>query len=99
MAHMNYEHKQRNEIKNAFFGHETFAIFTAAVYKEGNALDAGNKVDSSSDLRVWSAAFVCNETKHERNLAFACSNKLIDQVRNIVSKLTKINFWSDGCTK
>ena len=92
----NYENKQRNEIQNAFFGHESFSIFTSALYYRS---DEGINIEEGSGLNVCSIAFVCNETKHERNLAFTCSNSLIEKARVLIPNLKKVFFWSDGCTK
>ena len=92
----NYENKHRNEIQSAYFGHEAFSIYTAAVYYKSIEQQS---IDSEDHLNVWSAAIVCNETKHERNLAYACSMKLIEEVRQKIPDLKRVYFWSDGCGK
>ena len=34
---------------------------------------------------------------HERNIAFACNNKVIETVKEFMPSLERVYIWSDGC--
>ena len=71
---------QHHEIQRAYFGYETFTLYTAAFYYRSYDTD-GACVDKDAGLKVLSVVIVSNETIHERNIAFLCNMKLLEIVR------------------
>ena len=68
----NYDNKHFHEIQSAYFGHETFTLFTAACYVKGSNTDYNFKsnIDKDTGLTVIPVVIVSNQTVHERNIAF-----------------------------
>ena len=91
----NYENKQLHEVQSAYFGHENFALYTAACYFH-KSLGIDGKSDPN-DLTVIPMAIISNETSHDRNVAFTNNNKLIFIVREMALTIDTFRFWSDGC--
>jgi len=83
----NYSNKDQQEIQSAYFGHDTFSLFTACCYFRG---DNGETV--SKNITVTS-----NATDHSRIAAHTCIMKVIEELSKTV-KITKIHVWSDGCS-
>ena len=75
---------QFHEIQNAYFGQETFTLYTAA--------------DKDSGLKVFSLAVVSNKTVHECSIAFTCNVILLNIVRKHIPNLHTVFLWSDGCS-
>ena len=63
--------------------------------KESSA-DIG-KLDNDSGLRVLLVVIVSNQILYERNIAFACNNKVIETVKEFMPSLERVYIWSDGC--
>ena len=93
----NYENKQKHEIQSAYFGHEAFTLFTAACYFKSNT-EQGIETDKDSRLYVLPLVVVSNQTIHERNIAFACNNKVIKIMQRYMPSLKRVYIWSDGCS-
>ena len=91
----NYENKQLHEVQSAYFGHENFALYTAACYFH-KSLGIDGKSDSN-ELTMLPMAIISNEASHDRNVAFTNNNKLICIVREMALTIDTFHFWSDGC--
>ena len=86
----NYVNKQQGEIQSAYFGHDSFSIFTACRYLR----DAEEKLVNENVVVVSEASY------HSRIAAFTCINKVFNFVREkheLPLKVT-LHVWSDGCT-
>ena len=93
----NYENKQRHEVQSAYFGHESFTIFTAACYFHKNISIKNGQLNAESNLVKFPVVVISNETSHDRNVAFSNNNQLIRMVKDLVPTITTFHFWSDGC--
>ena len=79
----NYKDKEQDEIQSAYFGHNSFSIFTACCYTRG--------IDGTllnENFTVTSEA-----TDHSRIAAFSCINLIKDSLQNH----PVFYIWSDGC--
>ena len=75
----NYSNKQHHEIQSAYFGHESFTLYTCAGYiKNDVPLSINHKFYKDTGLNVIPLVIVSNETKHERDNAFTFNNKVIE---------------------
>ena len=94
----NYDNKQNHEIQSAYFGHEAFTLYTCVCYTKIEVPTAiKHKVDKETGLNIINVIIVSNETKHERNIAFSCNNKVIKYLQSFIPQLNRFFFWSDGC--
>ena len=92
----NYENKQLHEIQPAYFGHETFTVFTCVCYHR--SFDTEVMDDEESGLKLISIAIISNEVTHERNIACHCNQKVIQMVQNKLNQvINMVYIWSDGC--
>ena len=82
----NYSNKDQQEIQSAYFGHNTFSIFTACAYYRTTDGIVGNK-----NITVTS-----NATDHSRIASHTCTMKVIEELGKTV-QIKKLNVWSDGC--
>ena len=85
----NYVNKQHGEIQSAYFGHDSFSIFTACCF----LLDAEEKLVNENVVVVFEAS------DHSRIAAFTCINKVFNFVHEkheLPLKVT-LHVWSDGC--
>ena len=87
----NYNNKQKYEIKSAYFGHETFTIYTAACYSK-------EFINDQSETDLDSGLNVLNETAYKRNIAIACNLKLLKVVQPQLKHIKTVHFWSNGCS-
>ena len=64
--------KTSNAMKDKYFGHENFTLFTAACYfhRAANIESFSSNIDHDSCLVIVPVAVVSNETSHNPNLAF-----------------------------
>ena len=93
MTSENYDNKQHHEIQSAYFGHEAFTLFTSACYTKNNLPATMNvTIDEDTGLNVLSIVVVSNETKHERDIAFSCSSKLIELFSKSCSQFKECIF-------
>ena len=88
----NYKDKEQNEIQSAYFGHNSFSIFTACCYTRG--------IDGTllnENITVTSEA-----TDHSRIAAFSYINLIINSLqKKFISQVNSypvFYIWSDGCT-
>ena len=81
----NYKNRQANEIKNAYFGHHQFSIYTACIYYK-----KGCKVE------VQNFGLVTKDNDHSCDVTFTLNLELIREMEKN-HNFSKIRFWSDGC--
>ena len=76
-----YINDQQNEIQIAYFGNQSFSLFTSCCYFQGIA----------SKIRNKSVFVVTENSDHNRITSMSCLKKVIDTVgrRNVV-------LWRDG---
>ena len=88
----NYKDKEQNEIQSAYFGHNSFSIFTACCYTRG--IDG---TPLNENITVTSEA-----TDHSRIAAFSYINLIINSLqKKFISQVNNypvFYIWSDGCT-
>ena len=82
----NYKNRQQNEVQSAYFGQESFSLYTVVAWYE-----ADGKVCSKS------FCFVTDETEHSKFVAYTFNQLLIAELRILAPNLKTIHFWSDGC--
>ena len=87
----NYKDKEQDEIQSAYFGHNSFSIFTACCYTR--------RIDgtlSNGNFTVTSEA-----TDHSRIAAFSCINLIIDSLQkkspSQFNNYPVFCIWSDSC--
>ena len=86
----NYENKQQSEVQSAYFGHDSFSLFTACCY-------------TNTDGIVENLNFVITtEAKdHSRFAAHCLIKKVIEIVRERINlgddQETIVHLWSDRC--
>ena len=85
----NYDNKQASEIQSAYFGHDTFTLYTVYCYEKG----------PDGELEPYSMAIVSNESNHDRNVSFTTNQIIIDNLRERNPELKSVYFWSDGCAR
>ena len=73
----NYSNKDQQEIQSAYFGHNTFSIFTACAYYRTTDGIVGNK-----NITVTS-----NATDHSRIAAHTCTMKVIEELESPNKKI------------
>ncbi|XP_066916722.1 uncharacterized protein [Clytia hemisphaerica] len=87
-----YKNRNQDEIQSAYFGHETFSIFTACGYFRPN---------DTFDLEKVPLTIVSETNEHSRIASFTCVSKIIDCVEDRLPlryTLKKVYLWSDGCS-
>ena len=83
----NYSNKEQQEIQSAYFGHETFSIFTACCYFRGH----------EGKLKTKNVTITSEATDHSRIAAHSCIIKVLEEVTKAMQSISKIYVWSDGC--
>ena len=83
----NYSNKEQQEIQSAYFGHETFSIFTACCY----FLGVDNKL-TTKNVTITSEA-----TDHSRIAAHTCVIRVLEEVTKEMPGISRLYLWSDGC--
>ena len=78
-----YEYKQLHEIQSAYFGHESFTIFTVSCYFHESIAVENGKLDREPNLVKLPVAIISNETSLDRNVAFTNNIQLISMVKDI----------------
>lgn len=87
-----YHNKNQDEIQSAYFGHETFSIFTACGYF---------RPSEDAELEKVPMTIVSEANDHSRINAFTCTSKVIDCVEErlpLLNTLKQVYLWSDGCS-
>ena len=86
----------RHEIQSAYFGHECFALFTAACYFNQSVAIENGKIEEANLVQL-PIVIVSNETSHDRDVAFSNNNILTDMIKKLEPSINTFHFWSDGC--
>ena len=84
----NYSNIQQGEMQCAYFGHDSFSIFTACCY-----------LCKECDLINENISIISEASDHSRIAAFTCISKVFDFVQekhNLPPEVT-LHIWSDGC--
>ena len=79
--------KQQSEIPSAYFGHDSFSIFTACCYLH----------DADGKLVNENVTVISEASDHSRFAAFSCVNKVFNfdrEKHNLPLKFT-IHVWND----
>ena len=78
---------QLNEIQSAYFGNQSFSLFTSCCYFKG----------VTSEIRNKSAVVVTENSDYNRITSMSCLNKVIDTVETEYdTSFTNVIFWSNG---
>ena len=87
----NYKYKEQDEIQSAYFGHNSFSIFTACCYTRG--IDG---ILLNENFTPTSEA-----TDHSRIATFSCINLIIDSLQKKFPSQSNnylvFYIWSNGC--
>ena len=82
-----YRNDQQNEIKSAYFGNQSFSLFTSCCYFKG----------ATSEIRSKSVVEVTENSDHNSITSMSCLKKVIDTVETECGKsFTNVILWSDG---
>ena len=87
-----YQNMQQKEIQNAYFGHNTFSIFTACCYVRNTKLKTLDK---------RSVTIVTKKVDHSCIATHSLILKIVSEIEQICPHLPRnitIHLWSDGCT-
>ena len=83
----NYRNDQQNEIQSAYFGNQSFSLFTSCCYFKC----------TKSEIRNKSVVLVTENSDHGKMTSISCLKKGIDTVEIKCGKsLTNLVLWSDG---
>ena len=85
----NYDNKQAAEIQSAYFGHDTFTLYTVCCYLRGE----------DGELESIPLGIVSNEANHDRNVSFTSNQMVIHYLRSINPNLKSLYLWSDCCAR
>ena len=84
----NYSNIQQGEMQRAYFGHDSFSIFTASCYLRKDV-----------DIINENISIISEASDHSRIVAVTRISKVFDFVRekhNLPPEVT-LHIWSDGC--
>ena len=82
-----YRNDQQNEIKNAYFGNQSFSLFTSYCYFKG----------VTSEIRNKSAVVETESSDYNRIPLMSCLKKVIDTVETECGKsFNNVVLLSDG---
>ena len=82
-----YRNDQQNEIQSAYFGNQSFSLFTSCCYFKG----------VTSEIRNKRIVAVTENSDHNRITSMSCLKKVIDTVETECGKsFTNVVLWSDG---
>ena len=82
-----YRNDQQNEIQNAYFGNQSFSLFTSCCYFKG----------VTSEIKNKSVVALTENSDHNRITSMSCLKKVIDTVETEYGKsFTNVVLWSDG---
>ena len=82
-----YRNDQQNEIQNAYFGNQSFSLFTSCCYFEG----------VTNEIRNKSVVVLTQHSDPNRITSMNCLKKVIDTVETEYGKsFTNVVLWSDG---
>ena len=82
-----YRNDQQNEIPSAYFGNQSFSLFTSCCYIKG----------LTSEIRNKNVVVMTKNSDHNRITSMSCLKKVIDTVETECGKsFTNVVLWSDG---
>ena len=82
-----YTNDQQNEIQSAYFGNQSFSLFTSCCYFKG----------VTSEIKNKSVVVLTENSDHNRITSMSCLKKVIDTVETEYGKsFTNVVLWSDG---
>ena len=82
-----YRNDQQNEIQSAYFGNQSFSLFTSCCYIKG----------VTNEIRNNSVVVVTENSDHNRITSMRCLKKMIDILETECGKaFTNVVLWSDG---
>ena len=82
-----YRNDQQNEIQRAYFGNQSFLLFTSCCYFKG----------VTNEIRNKRIVAVTENSDHNRITSMSCLKKVIDNAETECGKLfKKVVLWSDG---
>ena len=82
-----YRNDKQNEIQGAYFGNQSFSLFTSCCYFQ----------DATSEIRNKSVVVVTENSDHNIITSMSCLKKVIDTVETECGKsFTNVVLWSDG---
>ena len=83
----NYRNDQENEIQSAYFGHQSFSLFTSCCYYK----------DDENILQQKSIVIVTESSDHNRVTSISSLKKVVEIVENNLGKnFRRLIVWSDG---
>ena len=83
----NYRNDQQNEIQSAYFGHQSFSLFTSCCYYK----------DDENILQQKSIVIVTESSDHNRVTSISSLKKVVEIVENSSGKnFRRLIVWSDG---
>ncbi|XP_014672322.1 PREDICTED: uncharacterized protein LOC106812853 [Priapulus caudatus] len=82
----NYDNRQQNAVQSAYFGCQSYTLYTACVYRKvGAGLICDNYV------------LVTSSGEHSRTVAFNLNKYLLELTVQKGQAFDTVYFWSDGC--
>ena len=81
-----YKNVQQNEIQNAYFGQESFSLFTASYYH----------LTSQGFMFKHPITSVSENSDHSRIAALTCVDVAVKEMEKQID-LKRLIIWSDGC--
>ena len=83
----NYRNDQQNEIQSAYFGHQSFSLFTSCCYYK----------DDGNILQQKSIAIITENSDHNRVTSMSSLRKVVEIAENSLGKsFRRLIIWSDG---
>ena len=83
----NYRNDQQNEIQSAYFGHQSFSLFTSCCYYK----------DDGNILQQKSIVIITENSDHNRVTSMSSLRKVVEIAENSLGKsFRRLIIWSDG---
>ena len=83
----NYRNDQQDEIQSAYFGHQSFSLFTSCCYYKG----------TDNTLQQKSIVIVTENSDHNRVTSMSSLKRVVETMENEVGQtFTRLIVWSDG---
>ena len=82
----NYNNKQQDEIKSAYYGHEQFTIYTVCVYSTERDI-----VSNKTKVGVNNLAFVTPDNVHSCEVTFVLNKTILLNMKSLKT-FTKVIF-------
>ena len=81
-----YGNAQQDEIQSAYFGQQSFSIFTSCSYYR-----------DQEELKKFPMAVISESNDHSRIAAFSCVTSIFKELKKLVGPIDRVIMWSDGC--